>query len=57
MEGCIEDDLNRSWAEALGVLEAKSRDGKCTQEEHRLILFYRYSLQLIPSHHYWLTEV
>lgn len=57
MEGSIGDDLSKSWAIALDILEAKSKDGKCIQEEHRLILFYRYALQLIPSYHYWLSEV
>ena len=53
----MDDNLYEEWTDALCILEAKAKKGKCTREEHRLILFYRYSLHLIPSHVYWLGEV
>ncbi len=39
--------------EELERLEAKSKNGHCTDEDHKRILVYRFKLHLIPADIYW----
>ncbi len=39
--------------EELERLEEKSKNGQCTDEDHKRILVYRFALRLIPADIYW----
>ena len=39
--------------EELGKLEEKAKQQRLSIEEHRKILWYRFSLRLIPDEIYW----
>ena len=44
---------NNGDIKELRELEARSKSGKCSSDEHRRIIAYRFALRLIPDDVYW----